>query len=84
MVKISSEKLIENIKKENLSLNALLLFGNEEGRILGLIKTIYNLLKKNYKISEILYLNYKDNKNISIKDLINTRSFFSKNHSLLL
>ena len=40
--KLEIEKFIEKIKQAELKLNVLLLFGNNEGTIIGLTKTIYN------------------------------------------
>ena len=77
-MKISSEKLIEKIKQEELKLNVLLLFGNDWGTIIGLTKTIYNYVKKKNNIGEIVYFDCKNDKNISIKGLINTQSLLYK------
>ena len=77
-MKISSEKLIEKIKQEELKLNVLLLFGNDWGTIIGLTKTIYNYVKQKNNIGEIVYFDCKNDKNISIKGLINTQSLLYK------
>ena len=84
MVKINPENLIEKIKQEDLKLNALLLFGNEGGRILALIKAIYDHVKQKNKIGEILYLDYKNDKKTSIKNLISNQSFFSKKNFIVI
>ena len=54
-MKINPENLIEKIKREELKFNVLLLFGNEEGIILGLIKTIYDYVKQKNNFSEISF-----------------------------
>ena len=83
-MKISSEKLIEKIKQEELKLNVLLLFGNDGGTIAGLTKTIYNYVKQKNDIGEIVYFDYKDDKKISIKDLIDTQSLLSKTKFIVI
>jgi len=84
MVKINYENILEKIKKENIKLSALLLFGNEEGAILSLIKTIYYNVKQKNNMSEILYLDYKNDKNKSIKNLINNQFLFSKKNFIVI
>ena len=83
-MKINPENLLERIKQEELKLNAFLLFGNEGGMISGLIKAIYNYVKQKKNIGEILYLDYKNNKKISIKNFISNQSLFSKKNFIVI
>ena len=84
MVKINSENLIEKIKKEQFRFNVLLLFGNERETILGLIKTIYKHVGQKNNISEILYLNYKNDSKVSIKSFVDNRSFFYQKNFIVI
>ena len=83
-MKINPENLIEKIKREELKFNVLLLFGNEEGIILGLIKTIYDYVKQKSNFSEISYIDFKKNNQISIQDFINNQSLFSKKNFIVI
>ena len=55
-MKINSENLIEKAFRRELRLSAILLFGNQEGMISGLIRIFYNYYKKKTNIDEIKYL----------------------------
>ena len=83
-MKINFENLIEKIKLKELNFNALLLFGNEGGMIVGLTKIIYDYMKQKNNIGEILYLDYKNYKNNSINNFLNSQSLFSKKNFIVI
>ncbi len=76
-MKTSSENLIEKTYRGELELSAILLFGNQDGMISGLIKIFYKYFKKKKNIDEIKYFDCKNDKNIPINNIINNSSLFS-------
>ena len=58
-MKIFPLKILNEIEKNTILTNPILFYGNEGGLILGLIKSIYSILKEKIDIDDIKYFNYK-------------------------
>lgn len=83
-MKINSENLIEKKQREKLKLSAILLFGNQGGMISGLIKILFNYVKEKTDVDEIVYLDCKNEKSVSINNIINDQSLFSKKKFIVI
>ena len=77
-MKIYPNKLLEKIKNDKKNSIAILLYGNENGLISKLTKSIHSVFKNQLESNEITYFDYKKNKEEEFKDILNNQSLFSK------
>ena len=83
-MKLFPLKIIKEIEKKTTPTNPILFYGNEGGLILGLIKSIYNTLKKKIDIDDIKYFDCKTNNYKEFEQILNSPSLFSKHNFIVI
>lgn len=76
-MKIYSSKILDKIEGKKEIINPILFYGSESGLISGLIKSIFEKFRNTFEISEIKYIDYKNDKGVNLEDVLNSPSLFS-------
>ena len=77
-------RILTVIEKKVGKINPILFYGNESGLILGLIKSIFNILKKKIDVDEIQYFDHKNINFEEFEQILINASLFSKTSLIVI
>ena len=83
-MKYLPSNILNEIEKNFENITPILFYGNEEGLISWLTKSIYNILQKKLGVCDIKYFDHKHDKNNELQIFLKSSTLFSKINLIVL